>query len=128
MRISDWSSDVCSSDLDVKVIGNSLKDFSPAAGDHADAIQFWTTGSTVASKNIEISNNQITGKSGGQIQGIFITDQSGGKLPYSNMVVKNNTLIGTHWHGITLMYDSGTSVTGNIWVTIPGTTKIRKAN
>src|SRR3546814_7621840 len=71
---------------DVKVIGNSLKDFSPVSGDHADAIQFWTTGSTVASKNIEISNNLITGKSGGQMQGIFITDQSGGKLPYPNLV------------------------------------------
>src|SRR3546814_1216488 len=97
MRISDWSADVCSSDLvtqlgrgavfngvqnisltgnnvygirsdgfnfvqvqDVKVIGNSLKAFSPAAGDHADAIQFWTTGSTVASKNIEIRSEEHT--------------------------------------------------------------------
>src|SRR3546814_20313406 len=104
MRISDWSADVCSSDLvtqlgrgavfngvqnisltgdnvygirsdgfnfvqvqDVKVIGNSLKDFSPAAGDHADAIQFWTTGSTVETKNIEIYNNTITRQSDGQI-------------------------------------------------------------
>src|SRR3546814_3241624 len=56
------------------------------------------------------------------MQGIFITDQAGGKLPYSNLVVKNNTLVGTHWHGITIMSASGTSVTGNVLVTIPGTT------
>ena len=56
------------------------------------------------------------------MQGIFVTDQSGGKLPYSGITIKNNTLVGTSWHGITVHHTSNASVTGNTVVTIPGST------
>src|SRR3546814_12815157 len=64
----------------------------PAKGDHADGIQLWTAGTNAPSKNIEISSNLIVGKLGAQMQGIFVTDQSGGKLPYSGITIKNNPL------------------------------------
>src|SRR3546814_6622175 len=94
----------------------------PAKGDHADGIQLWTAGTNAPSKNIEISSNLIVGKLGAQMQGTFVTDQSGGKLPYSGITIKNNTLVGTAWHGITVHHTSNASVTGNTVVTIPGST------
>src|SRR3546814_12089889 len=54
------------------------------------------------------------------MQGIFVTDQSGGKLPYSGITIKNNTVVGAAWHGITVHHTSNASVTGNTVVTIPG--------
>src|SRR3546814_4564562 len=56
------------------------------------------------------------------MQGIVGTDQSGGKLPYSGITIKNNTLVGTALHGITVHHTSNASVTGNTVVTIPGST------
>src|SRR3546814_3886283 len=97
----------------VKISANIIRDFMPAKGDHADGIQLWTAGTNAPSKNIEISSNLIVGKLGAQMQGIFVTDQSGGKLPYSGITIKNNTLVGTAWHGITVHHTSNDSVTGN---------------
>src|SRR3546814_4032580 len=91
----------------------------PAKGDHADGIQLWTAGKNAPSKNIEISSNLIVGKLGAQMQGIFVTDQSGGKLPYSGITIKNNTLVGTAWHGITVHHPSNASVNGTPVVPIP---------
>src|SRR3546814_2773518 len=98
----------------------ALPIFMPAKGDHADGIQLWTAGTNAPSKNIEISSNLIVGKLGAQMQGIFVTDQSGGKLPYSGITIKNNTLVGTAWHGITFYHPINASVPGNTTVTIPG--------
>src|SRR3546814_18741207 len=94
----------------------------PAKGDHADGIQLWTAGTNAPSKNIEISSNLIVGKLGAQMQGIFVTAQSGGKLPYSGITIKNNTLVGTAWHGIPVHPTSNASVTGHTVFTIPGST------
>src|SRR3546814_14910597 len=59
------------------------------------------------------------------MQGIFVTDQSGGKLPYSGITIKNNTVVGAAWHGITVHHTSNASVTGNTVVTIPGSNNTR---
>src|SRR3546814_20113300 len=91
----------------------------PAKGDHADGIQLWTAGTNAPSKNIEISSNLIVGKLGAQMQGIFVTDQSGGELPYSGITIKNNTLVGPAWHGITVHHTSNASVTGHPVITTP---------
>src|SRR3546814_8411255 len=101
MRISDWSSDVCSSDLsgnsfhtmrsdgvrgggtnDVVISNNYFTDFHPVGADHPDAIQLWTTNTTESARNISITGNVFERGDGDIIQGIFLRDQSGGKLPY----------------------------------------------
>lgn len=101
----------------VTIVGNSFSNFHPILpGDHPDAIQFWTAGTTRASSNITISDNLIVGSAGGRMQGIFITSTVG-VLPYKNVTITNNTLVGTMWHGITVMEASGVAITGNTVVT-----------
>lgn len=104
----------------VTVSGNRFSDFFPSPADHPDAIQFWTNGTTVSNKNIVISNNLIVGRAGSQMQGIFVTDQSGGKLPYENVTITNNTLVGTMWHGINVSHGTQILVSGNTLITLPG--------
>ena len=104
----------------VRIIGNSFSNFHPVNGDHPDAIQAWTTGTNRPSANIIISGNLIVGSAGGRMQGIFITDQTGNPaLRYQGVVVTNNTLVGTSWHGITLGHADGVAITGNNVITMP---------
>jgi Ca2+-binding RTX toxin-like protein len=96
----------------VLISGNSFTDFHPAAGDHPDAIQFWTTGTTAAAGNITITDNLITRGDGDAIQGIFFRDQVGG-LSYYNVTVANNTVVGESFNGICLEGVISGKVTGN---------------
>ena len=79
---------------------------------HPDAIQFWTTNTTVASSNVTIDNNTVTIGSGAQIQGIFMTDQVG-DLAYQNVKIEGNTVTGENWNGITVDHASGLVVSEN---------------
>lgn len=104
----------------VRIIGNSFSNFHPVNGDHPDAIQAWTTGTNLPSANVVISGNLIVGSAGARMQGIFITDQTGnGALRYQGVVVTNNTLVGTSWHGITIEHADGIAITGNNVITMP---------
>jgi hypothetical protein len=73
-------------------------------GDHSDAIQFWTTGQTVGSDNLTVSNNVIVEGQGAQMQGIFLQD-SVGNLPYENVKVTGNLVVGGDPNAI--MVDDG---------------------
>lgn len=84
------------------ISNNTFKDFRPETGDHPDAIQFWTANTSASAQNIVISGNVIMRGDGGSIQGIFLGDESGGKLPYLNVTIKDNLLVGTGWNGIAL--------------------------
>ena len=75
----------------VTLDGNQFSDFFVSPGDHPDAIQFWTVGTTRASSDIIIRNNQILQGRGAGTQGIFLTDQVG-TLPYRNVRIENNLL------------------------------------
>jgi hypothetical protein len=80
---------------------------------HADAIQFFTTGTTVASSNITITDNTITrGTGGSALQGIFMTDQVG-DLPYTNVTISGNTLTGIAYDALYLDDLAGGQVTNN---------------
>jgi hypothetical protein len=84
---------------DIKILNNSFTDFYPMAGDHGDAIQFWTTNTTTAARNIEVSGNVYTRGNGGIVQGIFFRDQVG-TLPYENVSITNNLVVGAMYNGI----------------------------
>jgi hypothetical protein len=81
-------------------------------GDHSDAIQFWTTGQTQGSSNLTITNNVITQGSGRDMQGIFIQD-SVGTLPYQNVTVTGNLIVGGNWNGIMVDHAHGLNLSNN---------------
>lgn len=87
----------------VLIQGNRIGGFVPAAGDHPDAIQFWTTNETVGSSHITIRDNVILSPSAAGNQGIFMSDEVG-TLPYEDVNIVNNLLYsnGGQWHGIYL--------------------------
>jgi VCBS repeat-containing protein len=84
---------------DVDIANNSFTNFHVSAGTHADAIQFYTAGTTTSASNISITGNEITRGSGDAIQGIFIQDETG-NLPYQNINITDNSVIGGLWNSI----------------------------
>ena len=75
----------------VTIDSNSFTDFYPLAGDHADAIQFWTAGSTVAATDIVISNNIIARGGGAYVQGVFMRDELN-TLHYDRVTITGNLI------------------------------------
>jgi parallel beta-helix repeat protein len=96
----------------VTVSNNKFADFFPVTGQHPDAVQFFTAGTTTTAQNISITGNLIERGAGSAIQGIFFSDESG--VGYSNVAVTNNTVVGTLYNGIDLSDVSGANVSGNI--------------
>jgi hypothetical protein len=100
----------------VLVDNNTFKDFYPTGGDHPDAIQFTTAGTTRPSTDIVVSNNQIFQGKGLGVQGIFFRDQVG-TLPYQNVKIINN--LGYSWdqyNGINVGGGVNVEVSGNTFV------------
>lgn len=111
-----------------EISNNTFKDFRPAAGDHPDAIQFWTARTSASAENIVISGNVISRGDGGPVQGIFLGDESGGKLPYLNVTISGNLLVGTGWNGIALA-GKDSVIESNVLVSFPDeVTRIRVQN
>jgi parallel beta-helix repeat protein len=96
----------------VNISNNTFTDFTPEAGAHPDAIQFWTTGTTKSSSNITISGNTISAGSGGAAQGIFLTDQVG-NLPYQNVTISNNTITNELYNGIVVQHGNNIELANN---------------
>lgn len=103
----------------VVIKGNYFTNFHMKDLDHPDAIQFWTTNTTVAAKNIEVSGNVVTRGDGDPIQGIFFRDQVGG-LPYENVKITDNLVSGGMYNGV--------SISGGVNVVISGNTVIGLAD
>jgi hypothetical protein len=103
----------------VEITGNYLHDFMPAPGDHPDAIQFWTSGTTASSHDILVSDNLILRGDGENTQGIFMTDQVG-TLPYERVTISNNLIVGTGYSAIRLAGGKDITVTGNELLTLEG--------
>ena len=105
----------------VVISQNTFTDFHPATGDHPDAIQFWTTNTTTSASNITIDSNLVVRGTGAPIQGIFMRDEVG-NLPFHNVTITNNEILGGLYNGISILgVDSG-SATGNTVVGYPGQT------
>jgi len=104
------------------VANNTFTNFYPTSVDHPDAIQLWTTGTTSSTHDVTITGNTISegtptsiavNGTGGLVlmQGIFVTDSL--NLPYQNVNISNNTLIGTSYNGITVASGQNITISGN---------------
>lgn len=96
----------------VTVSGNSFTDFHPAATDHPDAIQFWTTNVTTLTHDITITNNTVVRGPGAAIQGIFIRDET--STGYQNITVTGNAVLGGHFNGISVLAGDNVNVSNNL--------------
>jgi hypothetical protein len=103
----------------VSITGNVIHDIFPEAGDHPDAIQFMTAGTTVASHDIDVSGNLIYRGAGAYTQGIFMNDEVG-TLPVQTTTISDNTIVGTGWSGIRPIHNTGLIITGNQLVSLTG--------
>ena len=119
----------------VHIIGNAFTDFYPATGDHPDAIQFLTRGTTAKAQDILVSGNLITRGDGGIIQGVFITDQIG--LRYDRVTVTDNVVIGGMYNGIMVASASNVLIDGNLvasygdqksWIRVTDSTNAQLSN
>lgn len=102
----------------VTISDNYFTDFYPADGDHPDAIQFWTGNTSASATDITVVNNVITRGAGEPIQGIFFRDQVG-DLPYNNVVVANNLVVGGMPNGIAVSSTNNLVVEGNTVTGLP---------
>lgn len=94
------------------IANNLFTNFTPAEGDHADAIQLWTTNTTASAYDITIADNLVVRSSGAAIQGIFIRDQTD-NLPYENVTVTGNMVLGGNANGIALNGVASGTISGN---------------
>jgi parallel beta-helix repeat protein len=94
------------------VSNNSFTNFHILPGDHPDAIQIFTAGTTTSDHDITITGNTISVGAGDQMQGIFLRDEVG-TLPYQNVTITNNVLTGTLGNGILVADGQNVTVSGN---------------
>jgi VCBS repeat-containing protein len=101
----------------VLISSNNLSNFEPTGVGHPDAIQFWTSNTTTAAQNIVVTGNTINQGVGGQVQGIFIQDEVG-NIPFQNVTVSNNNIIGGLWNGIVVQGGVNVNVSGNMLTSV----------
>lgn len=91
---------------------NFFTNFHPLPEEHADAIQVWTTNTTAPVSDISIVGNvYVRGDTGTTVHGIFIRDGNG--LPYQNVTVQDNLILGANFNGLTLDGVASGTVSGN---------------
>ncbi|WP_309604471.1 M10 family metallopeptidase C-terminal domain-containing protein, partial [Phenylobacterium sp.] len=87
-------------------------DFAPKPGDHPDAIQFWTTGTTASAHDIVVTDNIITRGAGSIMQGIFMGNEK--MLEYKNVTITGNAVVGGMYNGIYVADASNAKIEGNL--------------
>lgn len=97
---------------------NVFSDFFPKAGDHADAIQLWTTNATRPNSDITITDNLIVRGAGEPVQGVFLKDEKG-TMPYSDVTIANNAVVGMSYRGISVTQGNNVEITDNTVVAFP---------
>jgi VCBS repeat-containing protein len=95
----------------VTIANNTFTDFQTQSSVHPDAIQLYTQGMLSASNNVSITGNDIERGNGNAVQGIFVSDDTGGLMPYNNLTISNNTIVGGMWDSLYL-----SSATGNVQI------------
>jgi Ca2+-binding RTX toxin-like protein len=96
----------------VTITNNTFGDFYPIAGDHPDAIQFWTSNETAGVHDITVTGNLFYRGVGGPAQGVFLNDEVG-NLPYTHVTITGNTIIGGMYNGIMIVDGNDVTITGN---------------
>lgn len=102
----------------VTVSNNYFTGFDPVDGDHPDAIQFWTTNTTRSATDITVTGNIVVRGAGDPIQGIFFRDQVG-NLPYQNVKITDNVVVGGMYNGISVNGVQGMVISGNVVAGLP---------
>jgi polygalacturonase len=97
----------------VLIARNTFTDFYRQPGEHTDAIQFWTANTKASAENITITGNLISRGDGNGMQGIFVGDESRGKLPFINLTITDNTVIGSMYNGIAVSQAKNLLIDGN---------------
>ena len=105
----------------VVIDGNYLHDFqtSVGSGDHADMIQFWTSGTTAPSRDIVIRNNVLNSGGGGWTQSIFMRNElvdqgkAGSEMLYRDIRIEGNVIFNAHLHGISVGETAGLVIANN---------------
>ncbi|MFN3937463.1 MAG: right-handed parallel beta-helix repeat-containing protein [Gemmobacter sp.] len=89
------------------------------SGDHADMIQFWTSGTSRPTTDVVIRNNLLDIADGSYTQSIFMRNESvdsqggGREMYYRNILIENNTIYNSHTHGITVGEVDGLIIRNN---------------
>jgi Ca2+-binding RTX toxin-like protein len=96
----------------IVVSNNSFTNFDHVGDVHPDAIQFGTGNAASAATDITISGNVYTRGTGVPVQGIWINDEIG-TMPYSNVTVQDNVILGAVYNGIVVSAATDATVTGN---------------
>jgi hypothetical protein len=113
----------------ITIARNRIGPFHPSPGDRADGIQFWTTGQTIASRDVLIENNLIVSGPEGRSQGILAGDELGlykTGAGYARITVRGNVLVGTGWHGISFTAPTeGLTIEGNTLLRIDGADAVK---
>jgi len=121
----------------VTIANNSFSDFYRNSGEHPDAIQFWTSNTKTSAHDIVVKDNLIVRGDGGSMQGIFIGDESGGKLPFLNLTITGNTVIGSMYNGIAVSQAKNLTIDNNTvvgyadmkaWIMVKGATGVEVAH
>lgn len=103
---------------DTVIENNFITDFRPAEGDHPDGIQLWSVQQKEGSRNIVIRDNAVVRGRGDAAQGIFINEQVG-TMPYTNMTITGNLVLGGRFNGISLIHVNGVKIEDNIVSGLP---------
>lgn len=93
-------------------------------GDHGDAIQFFTQTGQSSMTDITVANNVMVQGAGRNFQGIFVQDMSGGAIPYHNVNITGNLIVGGSDMAI---YVGGTTGLAATDVTISNNTIVQTA-
>lgn len=107
----------------VTIEANVFRDFYPqgqvgGTGDHADAIQFWTTATTASARDIVVKDNTFIRGDGYYVQGVFMNDEVG-NLPFINVQITGNLMVGGMYNGIRVANASGLTLSDNVVVGFP---------
>ncbi len=102
---------------DVTITKNYFTDFDSVAGDHSDAIQFWTSNVSTLTKNIVVSDNVMVRGAGTTFQGVFMRDETGSR--YENVQVTNNLVVGSLYQGIMVNGATHVQIAGNTVAGLP---------
>ena len=100
----------------------------PNSGNHADVVQFFTSGTIVPTKNVIIRGNVFDIASGSWAQSLFMGNEevrlgrAGIEMFYQNVLIENNVIRNLHVHGITVGETIGLTIRNNKIITAPLTT------
>lgn len=99
---------------------NVIRDFLGSDGEitHMDAIQFWSTSTTIRTQDITIRGNVIDAGDGAATQSIFMRNEqvdhgAGADRVYRSILIEENVIYNGDSHGITVGQTDGLTIRNN---------------